>query len=85
MFDDISYDKGASVLRMLRAFLTRDITPQPALRRSLQQVCSVMSPCIHTVITHCQVFGQVFKSNNGCRCLYVNLMRKESLPLLISQ
>lgn len=38
MFDDISYSKGASVLRMLRSYLTRDINPQPQLRRSLQQV-----------------------------------------------
>ena len=58
MYDDISYNKGASVLRMLRAFLTRDITPQPALRRSLQQVCSVMLGCIRTVITHCQAIWQ---------------------------
>lgn len=38
MFDSITYDKGASVLRMLRAYLTRDLVPQPLLRRSLLQV-----------------------------------------------
>ena len=34
MFDDISYGKGASVLRMLRAYLTREMTPSPRLRRA---------------------------------------------------
>jgi hypothetical protein len=39
MFDGITYDKGASVLRMLRAYLTRDLKPQPLVRRrSLLQV-----------------------------------------------
>ena len=38
MFDDISYSKGASILRMLRAYLTRDISLSPRLRRALQQV-----------------------------------------------
>ena len=38
MFDDISYDKGGSVLRMLRAYLNRDADPKPLLRRSLLQV-----------------------------------------------
>ena len=38
MFDDISYSKGASVLRMLRAYLTREMNPSPRLRRALQQV-----------------------------------------------
>lgn len=38
MFDSITYDKGASVLRMLRAYLTRDLVPQPLLRRALLQV-----------------------------------------------
>ncbi len=38
MFDTISYDKGASVLRMLRSYLAREVSPQPLMRRSLQQV-----------------------------------------------
>lgn len=38
MFDDISYDKGGAVLRMLRAYLNRDTDPKPLLRRSLLQV-----------------------------------------------
>lgn len=38
MFDSVTYDKGASVLRMLRSYLTRDLMPQPLLRRSLLQV-----------------------------------------------
>ncbi|BDA42905.1 Aminopeptidase N [Coccomyxa sp. Obi] len=37
MFDSVTYDKGASVLRMLRSYLTRDLVPQPLLRRSLLQ------------------------------------------------
>ena len=40
MFDDISYSKGATVLRMLRSFLAREVSPQPLMRRSLQQVGS---------------------------------------------
>lgn len=44
MFDPITYDKGASVLRMLRAYLTRELRPQPLLRRrSLLQVTA--GPC----------------------------------------
>lgn len=41
MFDNIVYDKGASVLRMLRAYITRDLRPQPLFgrRRSMLQVC----------------------------------------------
>ena len=35
MFDGISYNKGGSVLRMLRAYLDRD-TPSVRLRRLLQ-------------------------------------------------
>lgn len=38
MFDGISYDKGGSVLRMLRAYLNRLQDPPPPLRRSLLQV-----------------------------------------------
>ena len=38
MFDGISYDKGGSVLRMLRAYLNRLKDPMPQLRRSLLQV-----------------------------------------------
>ena len=41
MFDGISYDKGGSVLRMLRAYLERNTDPQPLLRRSLLQVQSL--------------------------------------------
>ena len=37
-FDGIAYDKGGSVLRMLRAYLDRDMNPQPPLRRALLQV-----------------------------------------------
>jgi hypothetical protein len=37
MFDPISYDKGGSVLRMLRAYLNRVSDPKPLLRRSLSQ------------------------------------------------
>ena len=37
MFDSISYDKGGSVLRMLRAYLNRVSDPKPLLRRSLAQ------------------------------------------------
>ena len=37
MFDGISYGKGGSVLRMLRAFLDRD-QPDTRLRRRLLQV-----------------------------------------------
>ena len=43
MFDDLSYGKGASVLRMLRAYLTREMTPSPRLRRALQQVRGSLS------------------------------------------
>lgn len=84
MYDDISYNKGASVLRMLRAFLTRDITPQPALRRSLQQVSPVMLDCIHTVITHCQAIWQ----SQVRQCLSspsFQLHMQNSLPLLLLQ
>ena len=35
MFDGISYNKGGSVLRMLRAYLDRD-SPSVRLRRLLQ-------------------------------------------------
>ena len=38
MFDGISYDKGGSVLRMLRAYLNRLQDPMPPLRRALLQV-----------------------------------------------
>ena len=38
MFDPISYEKGGSVLRMLRAYLAREADKQPLLRRSLLQV-----------------------------------------------
>ena len=38
MFDGIAYDKGGSVLRMLRAYLDRNMDPAPLLRRSLLQV-----------------------------------------------
>ena len=38
MFDPISYEKGGSVLRMLRAYLARNADKQPLLRRSLLQV-----------------------------------------------
>lgn len=38
MFDGISYDKGGSVLRMLRAYLNRLRDPMPPLRRALLQV-----------------------------------------------
>ena len=48
MFDGITYDKGASVLRMLRAYLTRDLVPQPLLRRSLLQVC-YLAFCHHAL------------------------------------
>ncbi len=42
-FDGISYDKGASVLRMLRAFLARTADPAALLRRRalLQVRCSL--------------------------------------------
>ena len=43
MSDDISYSKGASVLRMLRAYLTREMSPSPRLRRALQQVRGSLS------------------------------------------
>ena len=46
-FDGISYEKGASVLRMLRAYLTRDANPSPLLRRrgrSLAQVGMETTP-----------------------------------------
>ena len=38
MFDGISYDKGGSVLRMLRAYLNRLSQDKPPLRRSILQV-----------------------------------------------
>lgn len=38
LFDAVSYQKGAAVLRMLRAYLLRDASAQPQLRRSLLQV-----------------------------------------------
>ena len=40
MFDTISYSKGASVLRMLRSYLARELSPQPLMRRALRQVRS---------------------------------------------
>ena len=46
MFDGISYQKGAAILRMLRAYLSRDTSPQPLLRRRrLLQVRLVHGPC----------------------------------------
>lgn len=41
MFDSISYDKGGSVLRMLRAYLNRLTSPMPLLRRALLQVSTL--------------------------------------------
>ena len=52
MFDGISYQKGGSVLRMLRAYLNRGAVPQPHLRRRhrrrLLQVTSGWLPCLCT-------------------------------------
>jgi len=35
LFDAVSYQKGAAVLRMLRAYLLRDAAAPPLLRRAL--------------------------------------------------
>ena len=77
MFDDISYSKGASVLRMLRAYLTREMTPSPRLRRALQQVRGSLSapdciPCPggqrHTVVQAAVLLSRDRQLATCCMC-----------------
>ncbi|KAK9828032.1 hypothetical protein WJX81_003329 [Elliptochloris bilobata] len=41
LFDAVTYQKGAAVLRMLRAYLTRNAAAPPLMRRSLSQAHAV--------------------------------------------
>lgn len=51
MFDGISYQKGGTVLRMLRAYLNRDTAPAPLLRRRRLLQVPVLAP--PTILNGC--------------------------------